>query len=143
MDIFPTIAHIAGIELPGDRIIDGMNIYDLFTHPETAESPHAYFAYYLMDQMKAIRVGNWKLHLPLEEYIDMWGKNLGPREARLYNLKEDIGETSDLSEQYPEKVEEMLVLARMAGKWIGDRDKPTANSRPAGFVEKPVPLLMK
>lgn len=143
MDFFPTIAFIADIELPGDRITDGMNIYELFTHPETAESPHAFFAYYLMDQMKAIRVGDWKLHLPLDEYIDMWGKDLGPREAKLYNLKDDPGESNDLSEQNPDKVERMLVMAEMAGNWIGDRDKPTANSRPAGFVEKPVPLLMK
>ena len=143
MDILPTIAHIADIELPQDRIIDGMNIYELFTNPEETESPHAYFAYYLMDQMKAIRVGDWKLHLPLEEYIDMWAKDLGPRKAKLYNLKNDIGETIDLSEQYPEKVNEMIVMAKMAGNWIGDRNRPTPNTRPAGFVEKPVPLLMK
>ncbi len=143
MDLLPTIAHITGADLPQDRIIDGMNIYDLFSNPESAKSPHAYFAYYLMDQMKAIRVNDWKLHLPLDAYIDMWGKDLGPREAKLYNLKEDMGETLDLSRQYPEKVEEMLVMARMAGNWIGDRDKPTLNSRPAGFVEKPVPLLLK
>ena len=143
MDLLPTIAHITGIDLPQDRIIDGMNIYDLFINPESAESPHAYFAYYLMDQMKAIRVGDWKLHLPLDAYIDMWGKDLGPRKAKLYKLKDDIGETIDLSELYPEKVNEMMVMARMARNWIGDRDKPTANSRPAGFVEKPVPLLME
>ena len=120
-----------------------MNIYELMANPEGAESPHAYFAYYLMDQMKAIRVGDWKLHLPLDEYIDMWGKDLGSRKAKLYNLREDIGEKVDLSEQFPEKVEEMMVMAQMAGNWIGDREKPTPNSRPAGFVEKPVPLLMK
>jgi len=143
MDILPTIAHITGIDLPQDRIIDGMNIYELFTNPEGSESPHAYFAYYLMDQMKAIRVGDWKLHLALDGYIDMWGKDLGPRKAKLYNMEDDVGETLDLSEQYPEKVEEITVMAQMARNWIGDRDKPTANSRPAGFVEKPVPLLLK
>ncbi len=143
MDIFPTIAHIAGIDLPQDRIIDGKNIFELLTDPDEAKSPHAFFAYYLMDQMKAIRVDDWKLHLPLDAYIDMWGKDLGPCVAKLYNLKDDPGETLDLSEQYPEKVEEMLVMALMARNQIGDRDKPTPNSRPAGFVEKPVPLLMK
>jgi len=143
MDLLPTIAHIADIELPQDRVIDGMNIYELFTNPEKAQSPHAFFAYYLMDQMKAIRVGEWKLHLPLDAYIDMWGKDLGPCKAKLYNLKDDIGETLDLSEQYPEKVNEMMVMAQMARNWIGDRNKPTPNSRPAGFVERPVPLLMK
>ena len=139
----PNIAHIAGIEVPQDRVIDGMNIFELFMDPKGAESPHAYFAYYLMDQMKAIRVGDWKLHLPLDAYIDMWGKDLGPREARLFNLKDDVSESIDLSEQYPEKLEEMLVMAQMAGNWIGDRNKPTPNTRPAGFVEKPLPLEMK
>lgn len=143
MDILPTIAQIAGIELPRDRIIDGKSLYELMVHPEQTASPHAYFVYYLMDQMKAVRVGDWKLHLPLDEYIDMWGKDLGPRKAKLYNLEDDIGETSDLSEQFPEKVQEILVFADMARKWIGDRNMPTPNSRPAGFVEKPVPLLMK
>ncbi len=143
MDFLPTIAHIADLELPQDRIIDGMNIFDLFTDPEEAKSPHAYFAYYLMDQMKAIRVGDWKLHLPLDAYIDMWGKDLGPTEAKLYNLRDDIGESIDLSEQNPEKLNEMMVMAQMAGNWIGDRNKPTQNTRPAGFVEKPLPLLLK
>jgi len=143
MDLLPTIAHIVGASLPVDRVIDGKNIYALFSAPEEAESPHAYFAYYLMDQMKAIRVGDWKLHLPLDAYIDMWGKDLGPREAKLYNLKDDVGESIDLSEQYPDRVEQMMVMARMAGNWIGDRDKATPNTRAAGFVEKPVPLVMK
>ena len=81
--------------------------------------------------------------LPLDSYIDMWGKDLGPCEAKLYNLKDDIGETVDLSKEYPEKVNEMMVMGQMARNWIGDRDKPTPNSRPAGFVEKPVPLLLE
>jgi arylsulfatase A-like enzyme len=142
MDFLPTVAHIVNADLPKDRIIDGMNIYELFMNPENAESPHAYFAYYLMDQMKAIRVGDWKLHLPLDRYINMWGEDLGPRKAELFNLKEDIGEKNDLSEQFPDRVEQMMTLARVAKSWIGDRDKPTPNTRPAGFVEKPVPLLL-
>lgn len=143
MDFLPTIAHIAGIEVPDDRVIDGMNLFEMLSDPENTGSPHAYFAYYLMDQMKAIRVGDWKLHLPLDGYIDMWGKDLGPRKAKLYNLKDDVGETQDLSEQFPDKVEQMLIFAGMARAWIGDHNQPTLNSRPAGFVEKPVPLLMK
>ncbi len=143
LDIMPTLAHIAGIKLPVDRVIDGKNIYRLMAHPETATSPHAYFAYYLMDQLKAIRVGAWKLHLPLESFINMWAKDLGPREAKLYHLRDDPGEKNDLSKEYPDQVEQMMTMARVARKWIGDRNAPTPNARPAGFVEKPVPLLME
>lgn len=143
MDFLPTIAHITGIELPQDRVIDGKNLFEMVSNPGNVESPHAYFAYYLMDQMKAIRVGDWKLHLPLDEYINMWAKDLGPREAKLYNLKDDLGETNDLSAENPDLVEQLTVMAKVASAWIGDRDKPTPNTRPAGFCEKPVPLLLK
>ena len=143
LDFLPTVAHIAAVDLPKDRIIDGINIFELFAHSEEAESFYVYFAYYLMDQMKAIRMGDWKLHLPLDHYIDMWGKDKGSSKAELYNLNDDISEKIDLSEQFPEKVKELLVVAQMAREWIGDRDKPAPNSRAAGFVEKPVPLLMK
>lgn len=34
-------------------------------------------------------------------------------------------------------------MARIAANWIGDRNEPTPNSRPAGFVEKPVPLQIE
>jgi len=141
-DFLPTIAYITDITLPVDRIIDGKNIYELFANPEVAESPHAYHAFYLMDQLKAIRVGDWKLHLPLENYIDMWGKDIGRVKEKLYNLKNDVGENVDLSQQFPEKVKELMVMAQIAREWIGDRDKPAPGSRPAGFVEKPVPLLL-
>ncbi len=65
----------------------------------------------------------------------MWAKDLGQRKAKLYNLKEDIGEKTDLSEKFPKKVEEMMTMARVAGNWLGDRNKPTTNSRPAGIEE--------
>jgi len=34
-------------------------------------------------------------------------------------------------------------MARIAANWIGDLNKATPNSRPAGFVEKPVPLKIE
>lgn len=143
MDLLPTIADIAGVEVPGDRVIDGISMVEILNDPDEAVTPHAYFAYYLMDQLKAIRVGDWKLHLPLEHYIDMWAKDLGPREARLYNLEEDPGEQRDLSAVHPDTLEQLMVMADVARRWIGDRNRPAPGSRPAGFVEKPVPLLMK
>ena len=47
----------------------------------------------------AIRFGDWKL---IEFYEN--------GEIELYNLKEDIGETNDLSEKYPEKKDELYKL---------------------------------
>ncbi len=141
MDFLPTLADFSGIKVMDDRIIDGKSLHHLLLHPGESESPHAWYAYYVTDQLKAIRNSEWKLHLPLENNYTMWGKNLGPTEAKLYNLVEDIGEQHNLAKEYPEVVADLMVQAEIARKWIGDRGKLTPNSRPAGFVEKPRPLV--
>ena len=92
MDILPTIAHMADVDLPEEHVVDEKNIFELFSNPEGPGSPHAYFSYYLLDQIKAIRVGDSELYLPLDRYVDMWGKDLGPVKAKLYSLKDDIHE---------------------------------------------------
>jgi arylsulfatase A-like enzyme len=143
MDFFPTLARIAGIEQPADRVIDGKDLFPLLQDPDNSTSPHAWYAYYVTDQLKAIRTEEWKLHIPLDKNFGMWGKDCGPRKPRLFHLASDIGEKRELSEENPEKLKELMSLAEMARRWIGDRDKPTPNSRAAGFVAKPVPLVLE
>ena len=36
LDLFPTILSLAGVPLPTDRIIDGLNITELLVNPATA-----------------------------------------------------------------------------------------------------------
>ncbi len=140
MDLLPTFAYYAGTLPPADRVIDGKSLHEVLDRPEDAESPHAWYAYYVTDQLQAIRTKEWKLHLPLVHSYTMWAKDVGPVEAKLYRISEDIAEENDLSDEYPEMVETMQVYAEMARQWVGDRNRPTPQSRPAGYVEKPVPL---
>jgi arylsulfatase A-like enzyme len=141
MDFLPTLAHYAGVAIPADRVIDGKSLHDVLLQPGDSESPHAWFAYYVTDQLQAIRTPEWKLHLPLEHSYTMWAKDIGPVEAKLYNLKEDMAEKNDLAEEYPEVVDALMVQADVVRKWVGDRDRTTPNSRPAGFIAKPSPLV--
>jgi arylsulfatase A-like enzyme len=143
MDFLPTIAELSGIVLPSDRVIDGKSLCGVLMDPGNNGSPHAWYAYYVTDQLKAIRTEKWKLYLPLEKNIGMWGEDYGPCEAKLYHLASDMCEKQDVSAEYPDKVAELMTLAGMARKWIGDMDKPTPNTRPAGFVEKPIPRTLK
>lgn len=48
----------------------------------------------------ALRKGEWK--------ITFIGKPYGPERWQLYNIKQDPGETDDLSEDYPDKLQELL-----------------------------------
>ncbi len=63
IDLLPTLARLAGAELP-DHTIDGKDIWPLLSGQDGAESPHeAYYMYYGR-QLQAIRMGDWKLHFP-------------------------------------------------------------------------------
>jgi arylsulfatase A len=142
MDLLPTFAHYAGAEVPEDRVIDGKSLHAILEDPEMAKSPHDFFAYYVTDQLQAITdPGVETTPAAGAQLYHVEQKTWGRWKARLYHLREDISESKDLSEAYPEIVEEMMVRAEMARKWIGDRDRPTLNSRPAGYEAKPVPLL--
>ena len=50
----------------------------------------------------------------------------------LYNLDEDIGETTDVAAAYPDVVQELGKLLAWAKKDIGDFDKRGENARPLG-----------
>ena len=94
LDLFPACAKLAGVELPQDRFIDGMNPLPVLTG-ETMFSPHAtlYFEY---ENFAALHWGNWKI---IRE---------GPaQEWQLYNLKEDISENNNLAEQRNDLVKKL------------------------------------
>jgi arylsulfatase A-like enzyme len=109
MDLYPTLAKLAGASLPKDRVIDGKNIWDLLTAKPGAQSPHDIFFHYTQNgALGAVRSGPWKLHLARTE-----GTTTQPVEKpfELYNLADDIGETKNLVNAHPIIVQK---LARAA-----------------------------
>lgn len=141
IDLMPTIAYLTNTKVPTDRVIDGKNIWQWIHNPDMKVQPHSFLPYYLMDQLQAIRKDNWKLYLPLTSTLNMLGKDTGPQKIALFDLDNDTIEKVDLSEKYPEKVQQLLAMATIARTWIGDRNCATPHTRPAGYVEQPVPLL--
>lgn len=95
-DVLPTLAEIANTDSPAK--IDGVSIYpELIGNKQDLNNRHMYWEFYEMNGWRAIRFGDWKAvqndmhfqeHLPIE----------------LYNLKDDIGETTNLANQKPEIV---------------------------------------
>ncbi len=116
----PTLASIAGADIPNDRIIDGYDISALLFGRPGAKSPHDILYY----GMEGVRQGKWKL-------VRIDDSN------ELYNLETDLGEKTDLSKQNPEKLQELIVLL---DAHILDLNQ---NHRPAAFVENPKPLMTK
>jgi arylsulfatase A-like enzyme len=61
MDLFTTVLTAAGIELPGDRVIDGRDMMPLFTGD--AASPHKAVFGQQGERLATVRTDRWKLHL--------------------------------------------------------------------------------
>jgi arylsulfatase A-like enzyme len=143
MDLLPTFAELAGAELPKDRTIDGHDIGPILFGRPSAESPYDAFYYYMMPQLQAVRSGKWKLHLPLEhKWVNFSGRTR-PSPARLYDLKADIGETTNLAEEHPEIVRRLSGLAEQARRELGDWKRKGQGQRPAGMVDSPAPRVRK
>ena len=104
IDFYPTFARLAGATLPDDRTIDGLDIWSVVVTGE--KSPHNYFFYGL----GAVRSERWKL-------ID----------GELYDLINDIGETTNLAGQYPEIVNELQGALDAINEEINLNKRPLAN----------------
>jgi arylsulfatase A-like enzyme len=143
MDLLPTFALLAKSQPPADRIIDGKDIRPLLLGRKGAKSPHEAFYYYLKGQLQAVRSGKWKLFLPLKsKQLNIGGKR-GTRAIRLFDLQKDIGETTNVAEDFPKVVKRLVQLAETARNDLGDEGRPGNNQRPVGRVENPQPLVLR
>lgn len=144
MEILPTIARLVSWKFRGRRIIDGKDMFDLMTRPDT-KSPRKVFYYYMLDQLQAVRSGKWKLHLPLDSvYIRVSrGDFGGSRHMQLVDLEKDIQEKNDLSAGHPDVAEKLMKLADKARKELGDLNSPGTKVRNPGLVEYPQPQILK
>jgi len=119
IDLFPTIAHLAGASLP-DYPIDGKDVWPLITGEPNAENPHAYYPFSSSEVFEGVVSGDgrWKLHLPHTMNVPIPGKDGQPgRYARekiemsLFDLENDPVEQTNVIESYPEVASRLKKLA--------------------------------
>lgn len=131
IDVFPTIAKIIGAELP-KHTIDGKDIGPLLRGEPGAKCPHeAFFFYYEVGELQAVRSGKWKLMLP-HTFQTMEGRELGKdgtpgkyrkikiEKPELYDLDADRGETENVADQNPDIVKKLLGNVAEARADLGD-----------------------
>jgi arylsulfatase len=93
MDLFPTLAAIAGGEVPQDRPIDGIDMSD-FLLGKTEKSGREGFIVYMGNDVFGVKWRDWKLH-----FKEQSGWNGVLREytmPRLYNLINDPQEKDNV-----------------------------------------------
>jgi arylsulfatase len=103
VDLFATLARIAGAELPHDRMIDGVDQTDFFFGKQDKSNREG-FPCYVGDVLHAVKWRNWKVHWIWQEYMFDSPQQLP--NPRVINLIEDpkerhIGGTFDTWVYHP------------------------------------------
>lgn len=138
MDLLPTLAGLAGAEIPRDRVIDGQDISAWLHGGTKAKAAARVFYYYVHTHLQAVRAGRWKLHLARSAeppWCPKWASHIDSGDVidiptpMLFDLETDIGETIDVAQAHPEIVKQLLDLADWARKDIGDYDRMGLNAR--------------
>jgi arylsulfatase A-like enzyme len=149
IDLFPTLAALAGAPLPTDRTLDGKDIRPLLFNEPGAKSPHDYYLYYNGPELNAIRSGPWKLKFQTT-LIDEYGYGqldnpTTPIPPALYNLDTDLAEQKNLYADHPEVVARLTQLADAARQDLGDarQNLPPKNPRPVGHLPTPTTTRRK
>lgn len=138
IDLLPTLSKIVGVELPKLQI-DGV---DLSSHikDENVKPPNETFCYYFCNDLSAVRIGDWKLHLFRNDKDNVMLDD----KFELYNLREDVAESNNLADEYPDVVNKLLEYAERIRSELGDDIKGVTGSgvRPIGKVsdDQAVPL---
>ena len=158
IDLLPTVAKLIDAELPSHKI-DGKDIRPLMLGESDARSPHdAFCCYYGGGQLQAIRNDRFKLVFP-HQYRTLAGRDGGKggqpanyQQQRiglsLFDLDQDVSESVNVYDRYPEVVEMLSKAADEARADLGDRLTKSAGTgkRPAGRLEageEKLPLLWK
>jgi arylsulfatase A-like enzyme len=95
VDMYPTLARLAGASLVKNKPLDGMDVWP--TMSEGQPSPRKEVVYDIEPFRGALRQGDWKL---------IWQATL-PSKVELFNLAQDPGEQVNLADENPQKVAEL------------------------------------
>ena len=95
VDMYPTLARLAGAPLGRNKPLDGMDVWP--TIGEGKPAPREEVVYDIEPFRAALRRGAWKL---------VWQATL-PSQVELFNLAEDPVEKTNLAGENPEKVAEL------------------------------------
>jgi arylsulfatase I/J len=95
VDMYPTIAGLAQGKLGKNKVLDGVDAWPAIS--KNSASPRKEIVYNVEPFRAAVRKGDWKLNLHA----------LLPGKIELFDLANDVSETTDLSDKNREKVAEL------------------------------------
>ncbi|WP_420149298.1 sulfatase [Spirosoma sp.] len=123
LDVYPTLLELASVKPATNLVLDGLSVAPLLIGTRPTTSRTLYWHYPLPKphflggrSAGAIRSGDFKLI----EYFDNG-------QIQLFNLADDVGEQTDLSEKLPAKRTELLTQLRAWRQKTISAKQPTTN----------------
>lgn len=145
MDLFPTLSEVIGAPMPEGRVYDGVSLMPIVNGGLLTRSSEEPFFYYNCENLQAVRVGEWKMHLPRSaEQLPFWEKNkafLKLEKPVLYHLKADKGESEDVAGNHPEIVSRLEALAEETRGLLGEYGQRGKGQRPTGTAIANAPII--
>jgi len=125
VDLLPTLCDLAGVDVPTDRRLDGVSLLPLIAGRPLERTTPLYWHFLRArgGPKVAMRVGDWKLlaHFDqpdLKVTADITAEEMTMLKTakldhfELYNLQEDIGETTDLAAREPQRLAQLAERLR-------------------------------
>jgi arylsulfatase len=96
-DVFTTLAHALGVQVPNDRAIDGVNQLPFFEGRQKHSNRQSFLYFAQNGQVRVVKWRDWKLH-----YV--WQDEPGTpveRTMKLFHLRSDPKEETDIKDANP------------------------------------------
>jgi len=126
MDMFPTVARLAGLEMPTDRPYDGEDLTPVLLENDPGREP--LFFYYSRENLQAVRKGRWKLHVAVNNRRSTPPPGEGAPPL-LFDVQHDVSERRNVARANPGVVKELLELM--------DRHKASFTPPPPQEMDSP------
>ncbi len=144
MDVLPTLATLGRAKLPEKRKLDGVDISGVLLGTAGEKGPRDHYFFFRGPVLEAVRSGPWKLHFALRTPAGKGAKGApvppGKPHMELFNLEEDIGETTNVLDAHPDVVKRLQDMAASMEGDLGTKEFGPG-CRPLGRVENPQPFI--
>ncbi|MGF1760970.1 sulfatase-like hydrolase/transferase [Photobacterium sagamiensis] len=133
VDVFPTLLSYAGIDVPQDRRMDGLDIASLFAGDEEAyreQYGERFIYYYGGKVIEGVRGDRFKYRGEVGIYSNDMSKTVSIKQMRpshLYDYEYDTREAYDVTEKHPEAAANM--------KAILDKENVELAANPRGWID--------
>ncbi len=108
LDIYTTFLALAKIDTQKNMIVDGYDLSETLLRKKESQRDEMFF--YKGDELFAVRLGDFKLHLKTTDWFKEPKKHNPPL---LFNLNIDPSEKFNISSKNPKKVKEILELIKV------------------------------